>query len=183
MLRMQLIRERNLETSFGATAEMSGPLHDNLVTLASQCGIESFPKFYLTDNSPHNTYYISGSRFPYQIRPGKILISRELFNLVSRDTLSVFIAHELDHREKDAGGVRNLLLTIFFEERPIIFKQEEINADMFAAQCMGKTKVIAAFEEITNLVLSEKLVATGGSKKMINKFSERIRALQLSKQP
>ncbi len=198
MLRMQSIRERTLQASYGATTEITGPLQHELAALAAQCGIKWIPQFYFTKNNL-NAVYVSGSRFPYRMRPGKIFVSHELVDFVSRDTLHVFVAHEFGHREKDTGGIGGVLSAIPFPFRAKSARilREEIDADAFAARCMGKTKVLAAFEELTRLASSPKdnrlpqeeseflkaLVATGGLKKETDEFPERIRALNETKQP
>lgn len=128
----------------------SGALYENFQETLSRCRINDSPSLYVstrlyvgTHEGLFNAWYVHYSRFPFRTRPGKILVSKEFVDFFAPDDLQVIIAHELGHRDKEFGLPPSLLFYawdgVSGENEK---KRREFDADLFAAKCFDRERVI-----------------------------------------
>lgn len=160
----EIVREHQDLIKAEAERINSGPLYNLFSGVAHECGLKTTPELYLADNLPFNASYLPYSAAPFHLRAGKIMISKELVNLMDGENLKAVFAHEIGHLKID-GWIS--LGT---------FKKEEVAADELVAACVGRDAMVNAHRRCIAI-----MTADPESLRLNSRQKGSLRRLQLDK--
>lgn len=100
-------REREIKKlrEYQAERVTSGELYEMLLEANRACSPHAPPQLYIVRDLHFNAEYLFGSRFPFGMRPGIVVVSSEFDRLLTRDQKRTLLVHEIVHRNGDPSIV------------------------------------------------------------------------------